>query len=85
MKWYCSLTDQLLSRDYIKKDKPFDEVIDLLEARVVDLYKELLLFQMKSVCSYYKNQGWVFVRNLINLDGWDGQLEGVKATEKSER
>ncbi|PYH78380.1 WD40 repeat-like protein, partial [Aspergillus uvarum CBS 121591] len=85
MKWYCSLTDQLLSREYIEttRDKSFEGILDLLEERVIDLYKELLLFQMKSVCSYYKNQGWVFVRNLIDLDGWDGQLEGVKATEKA--
>lgn len=36
---------------------------------------------MKSVCSYYKNQGLVWLRNTINLDDWDGQLQGVKSAE----
>lgn len=83
MEWYCSLTDELLSREYMKKNKDlsFKSVLNLLEGRVVDLYKALLLFQMKSVCSYYKNQGWVFLRSLINVDAWDEQIAGVKAAE----
>lgn len=83
MEWYCSLTDKLLSTKYIdtSKDQSYEGVLKLLEIRTLKLYKELLLFQMKSVCSYYKNQGWVFIRNLIYLDGWDGQLEGIKDAE----
>lgn len=83
MEWCCSLTDQLLSRQYIdtSKEQTYEGVLKLLEVRVLKIYKELLSFQMKSVCSYYKNQGWVFIRNMISLDGWDGQLEGIKDAE----
>jgi len=27
--------------------------------------------QMKSVCSLYQHQGWVFLRGLVNIDDWD--------------
>jgi hypothetical protein len=36
---------------------------------------------MKSVCSYYRNKGLVFLRGLANLDHWDGDLKSVTATE----
>lgn len=82
MQWYCSLTSHLLSRQYYDVgNEPFDDVIDELETRVVGLYKALLVYQMKSVCSYYSNQGWRFVRNLVNLDDWQGEIEGVKEAE----
>lgn len=40
-----------------------------------------LLYQMKSVCSYYRNQGLVFLRSLANLDDWDGDLKSVTDAE----
>ncbi|KAL6834442.1 WD40 repeat-like protein [Trichoderma camerunense] len=55
MDWYCALTDHLLNED-------------CLEAKVLALYKALLLYQMKSVCSYYRQQGLVFLRNLTVED-----------------
>jgi hypothetical protein len=36
---------------------------------------------MKSVCSYYRNQGLVFLRGLANLDDWDGDLKSVTDAE----
>ena len=50
---------------------------------MVDLYKALLLYHMKSVSSHYTNQGWVFIRTLINVNNWDGQLEGVKEAKST--
>jgi hypothetical protein len=32
---------------------------------------------MKSVCSYYRNQGLVFLRSLANLGDWDGDLKSI--------
>jgi hypothetical protein len=78
MDWYCELTEHLLNKDYIViGNESFETVILQLEQRVIALYKALLLYQMKSVCSYYRNQGLVFLRSLINLNRWDDDLQSV--------
>ncbi|KAJ6186531.1 hypothetical protein N7519_007832 [Penicillium mononematosum] len=84
MDWYCSLTEHLLSQENIDlKGQSYQAVVNELEGRVVALYKALLLYQMKSVCSYYKNQGLVVLRSTINLDDWDGEMQGIKSAEKA--
>jgi hypothetical protein len=74
MSWYCALTEHLLSKNNIES---FEAVREQLEKAVIALYKALLLYQMKSVCSYYRNQGLVFLRGLVSLDNWDGDLQRV--------
>lgn len=83
MRWYCSLSEHLLSKQFIKLDvkKSFEDVVDKLEDKVVELYKKLLVFQMKSVCSYYQNQGWTFLKGILDLDGWAEMLASVKEDE----
>jgi hypothetical protein len=56
-----------------------------LEKRIVDLYKALLSYQMKSVCSYYKNRGFVFLGDIIKFDDWDGSLKNVQDAENAVR
>ncbi|KAL2116007.1 hypothetical protein VTJ04DRAFT_10262 [Mycothermus thermophilus] len=36
---------------------------------------------MKSICSYYRNQGFVFLRSMLNLDDWDGDMKLVTNAE----
>ncbi|KAK0628670.1 hypothetical protein B0T17DRAFT_523403 [Bombardia bombarda] len=74
MDWYCALSQHLLSRNNIAANNDFQAVLRQLEVGVVELYKALLLYQMKSVCSYYRNQGLVFLRGMLSLDDWDGDL-----------
>ncbi|KAF7116900.1 hypothetical protein CNMCM5793_005530 [Aspergillus hiratsukae] len=82
MDWYCALTEHLLNKNNIMTGtESFQEVIEQLEKAVVLLYKELLLYQMKSVCSYYRHRGVGFLRGLANLDDWDGDLVRVKDAE----
>lgn len=82
MDWYCALTNQLLIEDNIVQgQKPLKTVLKSLEETIIALYKALLLYQMKSVCSYYKHQGMVFLRALANIDDWDGDLSIVKDAE----
>ena len=52
-----------------------------LENRIVELYKALLLYQMKSVCSFYRHQTWIVLRGLANFDDWDAYLKSVTDTE----
>jgi hypothetical protein len=82
MEWYCGLTEHLLNEDNIVVgSKSFETILRQLEKAVVALYKALLLYQIKSVCSYYRNQGLAFLRSLANLDDWDGDLKSVTDAE----
>jgi len=81
MDWYCVLTEHLLNKNNISTGNDFQAVLHQLEERVVRLYEALLLYQMKSVCSYYRNQGLVFLRGMLSLDNWDGDLKLVTDAE----
>ncbi|RYP17409.1 hypothetical protein DL765_004539 [Monosporascus sp. GIB2] len=81
MDWYCALTEHLLNNNILSTGNNFQAVLHQLEERVVELYKALLLYQIKSVCSYYRNQGLVFLRGMLNLDDWDGDLKLVTDAE----
>jgi hypothetical protein len=82
MDWYCSLADHILQKDNIDIGKrDFRFVLQQLEARLVVLYKALLLYQMKSVCFFYRHQGMVFLRGLVNLDNWDAYTTSVTDAE----
>jgi hypothetical protein len=82
MDWYCALTEHLLNKNNIMTGtESFQEVIEQLEKAVAQLYRALLLHQMKTVCSYYRKRGIGFLRALANLDDWDGDLAHVKSAE----
>ncbi|GIK04333.1 hypothetical protein Aspvir_008413 [Aspergillus viridinutans] len=82
MDWYCSLSEHILSKEYIKVgEENYEGVRDQLKSTLVKLYKALLLYQMKSVCSYYRNQVGEFLRQMLNLQDWDAALEDVKKAE----
>ena len=99
MDWYCVLTDKLLTivngdnitdRDNnVNKQDIANEahsplsVRKLLEQRVVELYKAILLYQMKSVCTYYRNHYKEFFLNLVDLKGWDGARTNVTTAENT--
>ena len=82
MDWYWNLSTLLLKEDTIN-DEPLAGLRGELEKRVVDLYKELLLYQVKSVCSYYQNCSLTVLRDMIKLDDWDGSLRGVQDAEQA--
>ncbi|KAH6854663.1 hypothetical protein B0I37DRAFT_362728 [Chaetomium sp. MPI-CAGE-AT-0009] len=80
MDWYCALSEHLLKEDHM--DESLESIPPLLKMRIIDLYKALLLYQMKSVCSYYRLQGLVFLRALASWDEGDGYLNAVHDAEK---
>ncbi|KAK4139069.1 NACHT domain-containing protein, partial [Dichotomopilus funicola] len=81
MDWYCALTEHLLNENNVADGKDFQAVLRQLKKGIVELYRALLQYQMKSVCSYYRNQGLVFLRGMLNLDDWDGDLKLVTDAE----
>ncbi|RYP25502.1 hypothetical protein DL767_008365 [Monosporascus sp. MG133] len=83
MEWYWQLSRLLLDEN--RDDGKSAGLRDELEKHVIDLYKTLLSYQMKSVYSYYRSRHVVFWRDVIKLDDWAGTLEAVHSAEKTVR
>lgn len=83
MRWYCALTEPLLDEEKVATaEKPLESLLEQLEEKIVLLYKAILLYQMRSVRYYYRNQAWNFVLQLGNSDNWDEALQDVTAAEE---
>ena len=59
MKWYSSLSKLLLG-ETSKHDERFEELRGLLANRILDLYKALLKYIIKSICAYYRHPALEF-------------------------
>ncbi|CAK7233203.1 hypothetical protein SEUCBS140593_008524 [Sporothrix eucalyptigena] len=68
MKWYSSLSKLLLDDNTSGKDERFAEIRGLLADRILDLYKTLLKYIIKSI---------------LKLDDWSGSLADVTNAENS--
>ncbi|PKK50620.1 hypothetical protein CI102_4876 [Trichoderma harzianum] len=79
MDWYWHLAE-LLSDGNITKSAPISLRIQM-EKHIIDLYQKLLLYQMKSVCRYYRRHGPVIWRDAIKADNWTGQLDDIRNAE----
>ncbi|KAJ3942718.1 uncharacterized protein N0V96_006939 [Colletotrichum fioriniae] len=80
MDWYCNLVKLLIDGEDRSK-----KLRDELEKQIVELYKKLLLYQMKSVCRYYRSQILVLLGDVFKIDDWTGELTGVKEAEDQVR
>jgi len=80
MNWYWSLSSSLL-KESTDDANELARVRRELENQIVDLYKVLLTYQMKSVYSYYRHRGLVFLRDIVKLDDWDGDLKAIQDAE----
>lgn len=79
MDWYWHLAELLLD-DNISISAPNSLRLQM-EKRIIDLYQKLLLYQMKSVCRYYRRHGPVIWRDAIKADNWSGQLDDIRNAE----
>ncbi|UKZ84837.1 uncharacterized protein TrAFT101_000727 [Trichoderma asperellum] len=80
MGWYWELPETILTEN----TNAYSHLSNMkggLEVQLIGLYKILLLYQMKSVCSYYKSRGFVFLRDLAKLDDWDGDIIAIEKAE----
>ena len=80
MKWYSSLS-KLLLEETSQNDERFAELRGLLADRILDLYKVLLKYIIKSICAYYRNPVLQHLRNLVKLNDWSGSLDDVIKAE----
>ncbi|KAE8334979.1 hypothetical protein BDV24DRAFT_169665 [Aspergillus arachidicola] len=85
MQWYSKITDSLLQTGNENGHQTLEEVRKQLETGMLDMYKCMLFYEIKSVCFYHKNQLAVFVRGLFNIDDWDGGLTKINEQENALR
>lgn len=71
----------LLNQDKI--DESITELQASVKKSIVSLYKQLLLYQMKSVCLYGRSVPAVLVRDLVKLDDWKGQVASIQKAAES--
>ena len=79
MKWYSSLSRLLLDQD--KDTENLTGLRHRLADKIIDLYKAILIYIMKSVCAYNQNQALNALRNMLRLDKWSGTLGAVTEAE----
>lgn len=77
MEWYWGLSELLLEKD--NTGPAFEELRSRLEKDIVQLYQKLLLYQMKSVCRFFKGEISGALRDFVQSDDWNGQLNDIKA------
>ena len=84
MEWYCELSSILLNKN-TDNNISFAGIQAELEKRVIDLYRELFFYLVRSVYSCYRIRGVAFLRDMIKLDDWDGNLKRVEGAENAVR
>jgi N-terminal domain of NWD NACHT-NTPase/NACHT domain len=82
MKWYSSLSKLLLEKTF-EHDGRFTELRGRLANHILDLYKALLKYIIKTVCAHNRHQALEFLRNLVKLNDWNGSLDDVNKVEDS--
>lgn len=53
------------------------------EAQVIDLYQQILNFQVRSVLRFYRNVWRTIGRDMLQLDGWQEWLNAVQESERT--
>lgn len=84
IRWYGNVSSVLIDESTLD-GAALSGMKSELEKRLVELYKALLLYQMKSVCSYHRNRGYGFLRDLIKLDNWAVSVQNIQKAEDSLR
>ena len=80
MKWYSSLSKLLLEETFEREER-FAELRGQLKNQILDLYKALLKYIIKSICAHNQNPAVGILRNICKLDDWTGSLEDVNKSE----
>jgi len=80
MSWYWELSSLIL-KEHDPNGTSYARLRSRLKEQLIQLYKALLSYQMKSVCSYYQNRGFVFLKDLVQLHDWNGQLDDIYKIE----
>ncbi|PHH83656.1 hypothetical protein CDD82_5414 [Ophiocordyceps australis] len=78
MAWYWDLATLLLDENMAERSI---KLRDELESHIVQLYQKLLLYQIRSICLYYRNQASIVLQDVIKVHDWTSQLKDIKDAE----
>ncbi|KAL7813976.1 WD40 repeat-like protein [Trichoderma aethiopicum] len=81
MDWYWNLAGSLLGGVESVDGSTASNMQGAMCSRLVELYKELLAFQIKSICSFHRNRGLAFLRDMARWDDWASNLQAVRTLE----
>ncbi|KAF4435266.1 Vegetative incompatibility HET-E-1 [Fusarium acutatum] len=79
MEWYWNLAELVLQDN---SSVPSAALRINLETQIIEFYKKLLLFQIRSACLYYRNWAGIILRDTVKLDDWSGELNTIKDAER---
>ena len=80
MKWYSSLSKLLLEKTF-EQSEVFMELRGQLTIQILNLYKALLKYIIKTTCKYDRNPALEFLRGVVKLDDWTGSLDEINKAE----
>ncbi|KAL2890635.1 Vegetative incompatibility protein HET-E-1 [Ceratocystis lukuohia] len=81
IEWYWNLTSLLLDEN--KKNTAAAGLRDALEESITQLFQQLLSYQIKSICLYRRNKVVGFLKDVLLIDNWAGQVNSIKEAEKA--
>ncbi|UKZ53066.1 hypothetical protein TrVGV298_006853 [Trichoderma virens] len=84
IRWYGNVSSLLLDEGTLD-DSALSGMKSELEKRLVELYKALLIYQMRSVCSHHRNGSYSFLRDLLKVDDWAVSIQDIQKAEDSLR
>ncbi|KAL7803365.1 hypothetical protein V8C44DRAFT_353199 [Trichoderma aethiopicum] len=82
MEWYWGLSNDLFNRAGSANSGITPNMQIALLARLRGLYKKIILFQVKSICSYYRNRGLQLLRDVAMVDDWEESLKEIRVLEQ---
>ncbi len=82
MKWYSSLSTLLL-KESSEGEERLSELRTKLACQIVNLYKTILEYIMKTICAHHRHTASNAIRNTLRLDDWNGSLDSVNKAEQS--
>ncbi|KAL6816126.1 hypothetical protein V8C40DRAFT_282094 [Trichoderma camerunense] len=82
MKWYWSLSSDLFHGDEsLRNNNDALDTQNVILSRLVVLYKEIILFQVKSICSFYRNRWLQLFRDFVIKANWNDSLKEIRTLE----
>lgn len=77
LRYYTAMEDLLLPED-LDTNVKYSLAKDL-----VDLYKHIISFQLRSILWFYRSRIRNYLRGVMKYDGWEGQLEDIKNIDRA--
>ncbi|KAL6694810.1 hypothetical protein J3F84DRAFT_399789 [Trichoderma pleuroticola] len=78
MKWYWSLSSDLFhGAGSLRNNNDAPDTQNVILSRLVGLYKEIILFQVKSICSFYRNRWLQLFRDFVIKDNWNDKKKSM--------